>query len=323
MSKTWNDCIEIYKDGDFVDDIDVDRSIFTSWQRYVNIICHEPNLNVWYDTKAKCCFGSEQDFYSNPNDFSFFAQKENFVTNRMWGINHVADKFGNHLGNNAIVKDDYILQDLPELKKFKGKKILIVGGGPTAKDINWQDAEFDYVWSCTKFYLNEDLNNVGVDLATIGGNVDLNDAQFNEFLNNHNTICGFECGVSPFKSPEDMVQFKEKYPNRIFYYHPRYFSKLGSAARLLCLGTFLGAEQVSFVGFDGNPVGKKHAFEGESKVHNEPWRNDATNDLYRRQLVLLWDYLLQFDTKFQNLGEEHPANQSSDISKKMFPLGDT
>jgi hypothetical protein len=169
-----------------------------------------------------------------------------------------------------------------------------------------------------KFYLNEQLNNVGVDLATIGGNVDLQDAQFNEYLSEHNTICGFECGVSPFKDPEDMIQFKERYPNKVFYYHPRYFSKLGAAARLLCLGSFVEAEQVSFVGFDGNPVGKKHAFEGENKAHNEPWRNNKTNDLYRRQLVLLWDYLLQFDTKFQNLGEQHPANQSSCKKVALF-----
>ena len=62
MAKIWNDCIEIYKDGDFVEDVDIDRSIFTAWQRYINIICHEPASSDWYDTKVKRCFGSEQDF---------------------------------------------------------------------------------------------------------------------------------------------------------------------------------------------------------------------------------------------------------------------
>ena len=320
MPRIWNDCVEIYKDGDFVDDYNIDSTIFTAWQRYVNVICHEPDSSVWYDTKAKRCFGSEQDFYANPNDFSFFSQKENFTSNRLWGIDHVVTKFSNFLGSEMKITDDYILQNIEELQKFKDKTILIVGGGPSSKDIDWQDTEYDYVWSCTKFYLNKDLINVGVDLATIGGNVDLDDKDFNEFLNSHNTICGFECGVSPFKEPAAMVEFKEKYPDKVFYYHPRYFSKLGSAARLLCLGSFLEAKQVNFVGFDGNPVGKKHAFEGEGKIHNEPWRDDRTNDLYRRQLVLLWEYLLQFDTKFQNLGEGHPDNQSTNISQLEFPL---
>ena len=320
MPRIWNDCVEIYKNNDFVEDYDIDRSIFTSWQKYVNVIRREPTTNVWYDTVSKRCFGPEQDFYANPNDFSFFSQKDNFTSNSNWGLDHVVRNFSNFLGSDMKITDEFILQNIDELQKFKGKKILIVGGGPSSEDVNWQDTEYDYVWSCTKFYLNEQLNNVGVDLATIGGNVDLQDPQFNEYLSQHNTICGFECGVSPFKDPEDMIQFKERYPNKVFYYHPRYFSKLGAAARLLCLGVFVEAEQVSFVGFDGNPVGKKHAFEGENKIHNEPWRNNQTNNLYRRQLVLLWDYLLQFNTKFQNLGETHPANQSSGISKMEFPL---
>ena len=320
MPRIWNDCVEIFKDGDFVDDYNIGSTIFTAWQRYVNVICHEPNSNVWYDTKAKRCFGSEQDFYANPNDFSFFSQKENFTSNKLWGIDHVVAKFSNFLGSEMKITDDYILQNIEELQKFKDKTILIVGGGPSSKDVNWQDTEYDYVWSCTKFYLNKDLINAGVDLATIGGNVDLDDKDFNEFLSSHNTICGFECGVSPFKEPTAMADFKEKYPDKVFYYHPRYFSKLGSAARLLCLGSFLEAKQVNFVGFDGNPIGKKHAFEGEDKIHDEPWRDDRTNDLYRRQLVLLWEYLLQLDTKFQNLGEGHPDNQSTNISQLEFPL---
>ena len=62
MPKIWNNCVEIYKDGDFVDDYNVDRSIFTSWQRYVNVLRREPTGTVWYDTISKRCFGSEQDF---------------------------------------------------------------------------------------------------------------------------------------------------------------------------------------------------------------------------------------------------------------------
>ena len=38
--------------------------------------------------------------------------------------------------------------------------------------------------------------------------------------------------------------------------------------------------------------------------------------------MLLWDYLLglQDHPEYQNLGEGHPANQSTDISEKEFPL---
>ena len=122
MSKVWNNCVEIYKDGDFIDDVDIDRSMFMAWQKYVNVIRQEPTLNVWYDTQTQRCFGPEQDFYKNPEDFSFFSQKESFKANPMWGVNHVAEKFGDFLGNNTIIKDEYILQDLDSLKKFKDCK---------------------------------------------------------------------------------------------------------------------------------------------------------------------------------------------------------
>jgi len=322
MSKNWNNCIEIYKDGDFVDNIDVDRSMFMAWQKYVNVIRQEPYLNVWYDTKTGSCFGPEQDFYKNPEDFSFFSQRDGFKDNPFWGTKHVAEKFGDFLGNNTIVEDEYILQDLDSLKKYKNSTILVVAAGPSTIDVDWENTEYDYIWSCTKFFMNDKLKNLDIDLVTVGGNVDLDDDDFNEYLSNHNTLCGFECGVSPFKKPEDMVEFKYRYPNRIFYYHPRYFSKLGAGARLLCLGSFLGAKEIKFVGFDGNPVDRSHSFEGVDKVHGESWRNSSTNDLYRRQTVLLWDYLLQFDTKFQNLGEGHPANQNTNISRQEFPLSE-
>ena len=91
---------------------------------------------------------------------------------------------------------------------------------------------------------------------------------------------------------------------------------------MICLAHFLNVDTCYFIGFDGNPVGKKHAFEGE-KTYNEPWRHETTSDIYRRQQVLLWDYLindLQTKTKFQNLGEDHQDNEVSEISKHLFPL---
>ena len=45
--------------------------------------------------------------------------------------------------------------------------------------------------------------------------------------------------------------------------------------------------------------------------------------LYHKHYVALWDYVLNNigkDIKFQYLGEDHPSNMTTDISKKMFPL---
>ena len=136
---------------------------------------------------------------------------------------------------------------------------------------------------------------------------------FQKYINKFDTLLGFEGGVTPYKEEEDIVPFLDNHIDRCFYFHTRYFSKLGAAARLICLATLLGAKKVYFAGFDGYPVGQEHSFEGPNKKYDEPWRSPDSFNIYRRQVVLLWDYLLQFDTEYINLGKHHEANQSRGI----------
>ena len=315
MSKEWNNCKLIYDGKEFNENFDI--NLMSSWMSYIDVVGFTPTETVWYDTIEQRCFGSELNFYNSPNEFSFFSKREKFLlNNEAWGLEHIKKNFSCVLGQNATFNDDYVLQRNENMEKYKDKTILVVGAGPTAEDVKWEQEEFDYIWSCTNFFKNQKLKEVGVDLATIGGNVSLVDEEFNEYLQNHKTLCGFECGVSPFKQLDEMLKFKKSYPDSVFYYHPRYFSKLGAAARLLCLGNFVEAKTVKFVGFDGNPVGQKHSFEGNNKVHDEAWRNKRSDNVYRRQLVLLWEYLFQNDTEYINLGQDHPANQSTDIFRK-------
>ena len=125
-----------------------------------------------------------------------------------------------------------------------------------------------------------------------------------------------------------LKKFKENFPEQVAYYHLRYFSKLGSIARLICFAAFLKVKKIYFVGMDGYPgktgLDYKHAFEDESlKKINHDGRIFSYH-LHKRQYVLFWDYLLNmlqnYNITYQNLGEGHPANQSSDISRKEFPL---
>ena len=323
--KPWNDCIKIYDEGDFV--IDIDREMLSSFQMYSTSIRHEPKLHVWYDTVTKKCFGPEQDFYANPRDFSFFSQKGGFSDNPLWGKEHLKKYLYPVFGDDAEETAEYIIQNFDELKKYKDKRLLMIGGGPSTNEVDWKgmDFEYDYAWSCNNFYLNPDMDEVKISLAFLGPTVDLEDKKLQDYVNENKTVCVFEAGISPFREPEQFEQFREACPERSCYIHQRYFSKLGTVARMVCLGTFLGAKKIYFIGMDGFP-GKdgskyKHAFEGPKKDHGGRL---FSYDLHRRQYVLLWDYLLNTlednKVKYQNLGEGHPANQSSDISKKEFPL---
>jgi hypothetical protein len=321
----WNDCIKIYEKDDFI--VDIDREMLNSFHCYINIIRHEPKLQVWYDTLTQRCFGPEQDFYANPNEFFFFAQKEKFYSNPTWGKKHVSKYLGSVFGSSVLETTEYIIQNSENLQKFKDKKILIVGAGPSAADLSWADRvdDYDFVWSCNNFFKNKCLKNIEVALAGIGPNVDIRGEEFISYMNAHNTICTFEGGISPFRDEKDMSYIEEflNNRNRAAYYHLRYFGKIGTVPRLICLATFLGAKEVHFVGVDGIPFGWAHTFEGDEKVH-DIGRIAQPRDVDRRQFVILWDYLLNDlkdnTTKYQNLGEGHPANQLTDITKKEFPL---
>jgi hypothetical protein len=312
--KGWNNCIKLSETSDVPLDL-----AGKAWGAYIKYLGNMKVLNlkgpIWYDEEADVCFGPDQDFFTNRGEFSFYHQPENFLQYEPWGKYHLQNVLGQHIGVECNMDSEIIHHNHPELKKYKDSTILIVGAGPSAVDYEWDNEERDYTWSCTKFYLNEKLQDCGVDLATVGGNVNLGDPKFQDFIMKHKTLCAFEGGVSPFKTPEDLLSFKDKFPDQATYFHTRYFSKLGSVARLILLASFLGAKEIKLIGFDGNPVQQKHAFEGDEKAHDEIWRDTSSENLYRRQIAIFWDYVLGLEngTLYKNLGAGHPNNLTTDI----------
>ena len=135
---------------------------------------------------------------------------------------------------------------------------------------------------------------------------------------------------------EDRMQFDErkyfhamrdKYFGRTMYAHTRYRGKIGSGPRLLCLAMFLGAKEIDFVGIDGMSKDTKkgelhnHAFQ-KGKKYNQ---SSLNYDMFRRHYTAFWDYVindlkLHQQIKFRNLGEGHSKNQSTDVSRSVFPL---
>ena len=68
----------------------------------------------------------------------------------------------------------------------------------------------------------------------------------------------------------------------------------------------------------------KHAFENSSSKATTHGGRIFSYNIHRRQYVMLWNYLLnnlkKYDVEYQNLGEGHSANLSSEISRNEFPL---
>jgi len=336
----WNNCCLIWKktygfNRRLVFNSDIKIEQIQEIVRQFTLEKGEP-IDLWVDMATALVFSSSENYFNWPHEFSFLNSKEGFLEDPLNGLHFVRGKYS-YLFDRGFRSSSELITDLPseEINKYEGKKILILGAGPSLAEridsVNLD--EYDFIWSCTKFFLNDEIKNIDLDLFSVGGNVELNDPDLEDFLNrNKNTKYGIECFVQPFKTKDEMIAFRDKHgAERGFSFHTRYFSKLGAGPRLLALAAILKASQVAFLGIDGYPIGHEHSFEKnkEYKTLKKDGRDEAptrkgAEDSYRRQFCLLWAYLLSFtDTEFVNLGQGHPGNQSTDVFKTGFGFATT
>ena len=336
--KVWNDCVLVYdpvknlvNSGFQKEDI---ASIISS---YSNSIGHLPKFNVWYDLISKVCFGMDETWMnSDTKKSSFISPPEEFLKSNKRlcnsptarDLNHVLSYYGSHFGKDVTANDEIIFLNHPQIKKFKNSKILVIAGGPSAKEMHWDEKKYDYIFSCNHFYLNDRLKNINVDFAVIGGEIDmsLQNEKFHDYMKNNNTLLCFEDRTSP-AAAKYFGLMKKTYKDRCVYVHSRYRGKPGVGLRLLCYAALFGAKEIHFIGVDGMSKNTKrgdlhnHAFQKNKKYSHKA----LDFGTYRRHYVLFWDYILNYlklnqKIKFQNLGEGHEKNQTTTISRKFFQL---
>jgi len=243
----------------------------------------------------------------------FVTEASKFANNKIRGSDYLS-KY-NFLDRNLIRTSEIIYRDTPELEKFKGKKILAVGAGPTTNWYDWNPNEYDYIFSCNHFFLNEKLSKCKVDLILLCDEVNLIREDFLKYLSNNNTIIGFE---DYNKSANNVKKLKDKVDNPIFDCALRFQGKIGVAPKLIILAALLGAKQVDYVGVDGPPsedykVGdlNNHSFE-----KNKPCKAGYPYEILYKHYLCLKIYLEQDIGKnvtFNNLGAGHDRNVLSKI----------
>ena len=326
---TWNNCVKIYADGDFLDleeDISFDE-IINSFTEYSTRIGTEPVSPVWFDKEERKAFGSDAIFQVSPNEFSFFSHFSSLEKDPYWGLGPIFSSYASVFHDKRNVSTKFNATDqgevfLPEYlnlkEKYYGKNILVVGAGPSCVDMDWEKdiKKYDYVWSCNKFY-NFNFEKP-VDLAFIGPTVDIKEKAFIDYVSKNKTTVLLEGGVTPHRNEDEVRFLIEKFEEKTGWVHTRYFSKLGAAARLVVLAAALRANSVSFVGLDGSPSEEKHAFEPGKTIKETKTSN--MHNLFRRQYVLFWEYLMRYKegTYFNNLGQGHPSNLSTDIYAQLY-----
>ena len=97
-------------------------------------------------------------FNSSIAESSFISPPETFVNNHHRGIDYVRRIFVPHLkGGDASVDSEIIYQQNSRLEKFKDSKILILGAGPTASEVDWNEDDYDFVFSTNHFFMNDSI----------------------------------------------------------------------------------------------------------------------------------------------------------------------
>ena len=231
-------------------------------------------------------------------------------------VNHYFSAFTNNdlrLSSNLIASNPEILNKIP------GSKILIVGAGPTANEVDWKASDYDYVLTCNHFFMNKKLSVIpNILLAFIGNEVDTQSQAFRTYFENSDTVICFENVSIP---QEVFPQIIDQYGiEKTMFVHTRYRSKIGTTARLVAFAAELNPKEVHIVGMDGVAKNAKH---GDSTPHSfEPGKHIQGTydyDLYRHHYVVLWDQLLNElnpNIIYKNLGEGHELNMSTPITSK-------
>jgi len=247
-------------------------------------------------------------------DFAcFISTKEGFPKNEVRGLKYL-EKY-NFLNNDLNITSEIIHGKAPELEKFKGKKVLVIGAGPTTNWYDWNVNEYDFIFSCNHFFLNEKIKKSKVDLAIICNEVDLDGDKFLDYIKENNTVLVFD---DYDRDVNNIAKLKENVSNSIIQSLLRYQPKTGVAPKLVVMATLLGAKEIHYVGVDGPPKDKikGEADDTHSFQKNKPWGTHYPYDLFLSHYKCLKLYLeteIGKNTIYKNLGAGHEHNMMSKI----------
>ena len=180
-------------------------------------------------------------------------------------------------------------------KNYKGKKVLIIGGGPSSKDLDLSNTEVDFLWSVNHFYLNPTLKDKKIDLAMMMAEPDLKSKEFLNYRDKFKPMIGFEIHS---KWPNYKFDDYENY----FLMNTHFYGKLGACTRMIIFACLLGVSEVKFVGMDGDKYMKEgnHAFQPNKKALPSSY----TNNLFKDEYKVFWKYIDNTfpEVKIMNLG---------------------
>jgi len=212
--------------------------------------------------------------------------------------------------------------------KFTGKKVIVMGSGPSVNLVNWRKLNYDCIVTTSFFYLNDEIRNLpNIVHVTLTDLVDLEHPNLIEFMDKNPTcIIAFEPKSHPFYETEKYKKFNQKYKDQIIYYNTQYGKKEGVAGRLCYFTIQFSPSDLYYVGIDGHSSNSKTEPNNAFRTHlkgspdNYPQSDFIDSHLYFANI--LYKASSQTGTKLYNLGEGLPYNCSTPYSKEHYPLSE-
>lgn len=221
-----------------------------------------------------------------------------------------------------------------DLQKYRGKNILILGGGTSTLDVKWENLDYDYVWTCNQFFLEPRVLSQNIELYLLSPTVDVTDTILQNKLKGSSTYVFIE--GPHYRGLEHLLPFKEFAHNIGIPVHSWILPTVeksknsagfsGAVFRLILAALQSNANQIFFSGFDGfdrqfsnihaftkhpglKPTDTRRTFEGTRESYTTVF-----TDAYR------WLAMQPGHDRLQNLGEGFDYNIGTPLSKKYFPL---
>jgi hypothetical protein len=248
------------------------------------------NKNQWIDTKTNTVFetglikgrhGKKSSFLDTPDSFLGGHYGESYYLDFYDRIQHDVDDYTT---SNEVI---YKRHD----NKLAGKKVLIVGGGPSSNDLKWQQ-HYDYVITSNNYYKKFPDNKPYIINFT--PYMDLSDSKLLSFLDSGNFYIGFEADAFLKNHEISMIHtFWPKYRDRIILFHTRYSSAIGVSTRQAVFAILMGADEVHLCGMDlfKDKDSVRHSFEDNKGLPR--WRLAGGETLQQQLVVSFWEYVKQ------------------------------
>ena len=249
---------------------------------------------------------------------SFVSNVHDFINNKYKGESYIKERIGFAQVPKYDLKIDNeaIYQTHPFINTFKDTKVLMLGAGPSSKQIFNTD-HYDHVITCNHFFLNNQFLDIDFSMVCLGDEIDLSAPMLNQYLYTHkNThVCFENRSITPF-----WQAFCSKYGDRTFFAHSRYHSRIGAVCRIIALLCIFKVKQIDVAGMDGyitksNKNKYTNIFQ-PNKPQSDKGKEDEIVTKYDEQYLTFWDYVLHDigrNVKFVNLGRGYECNFSDKV----------